>query len=98
MTLVAPASSPLRTWANTALVVKQTKLLVQPVATPPPPAESFAFPSTHQMLPYLLLYPALDHSKTSARMADPKVVGPATQDRIDFRNHFLYGPAHILPE
>src|SRR5664279_344523 len=50
------------------------------------------------MTPYLLLYPALDHSKTDARMTDPKVVHPATQNRIDFRNHNLDGPADMLAE
>ena len=50
------------------------------------------------MLPYLLLYPAFDHAKTKARMADPKVVHPAAQNRIDFLNHFLYRPADMLPE
>src|ERR1035438_2482219 len=50
------------------------------------------------MLPDLLLYPALDHGKTRTRMSDPKVVHPATQDRIDFRNHSLDGPADMLPE
>src|SRR3954454_14794095 len=50
------------------------------------------------MLPYLLLHPAFDQSKTNTRMADPKVVYPAAQDRIDFHNHFLYWPAHMVPE
>src|SRR5665213_2701160 len=50
------------------------------------------------MTPYLLLYPAFDHSKTNARMTDPKVVHPATQNRIDFRNHNLYGPSDMLTE
>jgi hypothetical protein len=31
-------------------------------------------------------------------MTEPKVVHPATQDRIDFRNHNLDGPADMLPE
>src|ERR1017187_3357799 len=50
------------------------------------------------MPPYLLLYPAFDHSKTNARMTNPKVVHPATQNRIDFRNHNLDGPADRLSE
>ena len=50
------------------------------------------------MTPHLLFYPAFDHSKTNARMTDPKVVHPATQNRIDFRNHDLDGPADVLPE
>src|SRR5450759_806402 len=31
-------------------------------------------------------------------MTDPKVVHPATQNRIDFRNHDLDGPADMLSE
>src|ERR1035438_3222099 len=50
------------------------------------------------MPPHLLLYPAFDHSKTNTRMTDPKVVHPATQNRIDFRNHGLDGPADVLSE
>jgi hypothetical protein len=50
------------------------------------------------MPPDLLLYPAFDHSKTNTRMTDPKVVHPATQNRIDFRNHSLDGPADVLSE
>src|SRR5271165_3298717 len=50
------------------------------------------------MPPYLLLYPAFDHSETNTRMADPKVVHPAAQNRIDFRNHGLDGPADVLSE
>ena len=50
------------------------------------------------MPPYLLLYPAFDHSKANIRMADPKVVHPTAQNRIDFRNHSRHGPADVLPE
>src|SRR3984885_16000063 len=50
------------------------------------------------MLPDLLLYPAFDHRKTGTRMSDPKVVHPATQNRIDFRNHNLHWPADVLSE
>jgi hypothetical protein len=31
-------------------------------------------------------------------MTNPKVVHPATQNRIDFRNHNFDGPADMLPE
>src|SRR5664279_3557493 len=50
------------------------------------------------MPPYLLLYPAFDHSETNTRMADPKVVHPTAQNQIDFRNHGLDGPADVLSE
>src|ERR1700693_162495 len=50
------------------------------------------------MLPYLLFYPAFDHSKANTRMADPKIVHPAAHNRIDFLNYLLHGPADMLPE
>jgi hypothetical protein len=50
------------------------------------------------MLPYLLFYPAFDHSKTNLRMDEPKVAHPAAQNRIDFRNHRLHGPTDMLSE
>src|ERR1039458_6564584 len=50
------------------------------------------------MTPDPLFYPAFDHAKTNARMTDPKVVHPATQNRIDFRNHNFDGPADMLSE
>jgi hypothetical protein len=50
------------------------------------------------MTPDPLLNPAFDHSKTDARMTDPKVVHPTPQNRIDFRNHNLDGPADMLSE
>jgi hypothetical protein len=31
-------------------------------------------------------------------MTDPKVVHPTAQNRIDFLNHGLDGPADVLPE
>ena len=31
-------------------------------------------------------------------MSNPKVVHPTTQNRIDFRNHNLHGPADVLSE
>jgi hypothetical protein len=31
-------------------------------------------------------------------MTDPKVIHPASQNRIDLLNHFLYRPADMLPE
>src|ERR1035437_10364952 len=50
------------------------------------------------MTPDLLFYPAVDYAKTNTRMTDPKVVHPATQNRIDSRNHNLDGPADMLAE
>jgi hypothetical protein len=50
------------------------------------------------MLPDLLPYPTLDHVKTGTRMTDTKVVHPTKQNRIDFRNHNLHGPADVLSE
>ncbi len=78
--------------------IRELTPLVQAFATPPLPAEALASPGTHPVLPELLLYPAFDHVKTRTRMSDPKVVHPTTQNRIDFRNHNLHGPADVLSE
>src|SRR5664280_765015 len=50
------------------------------------------------MFPDLHFYPPFDHCETGTRMTDPKVVHPATQNRIDFRNHIFDGPADMLAE
>ena len=42
------------------VAVEQLQVFVKPLATPPLPAEAFAPPGTHQMLPDLLFYPLFD--------------------------------------
>src|SRR5215472_13061767 len=47
---------------------------------------------------HLLLYPLLDQRETSTRIANPKVIYPAPQNRIDSLNHFSHGPANVASE
>jgi hypothetical protein len=61
------------------------------VITPPVPAEAFAFSSAHQMTPNLLFYPVLHITETPAGMADPKVVDPTSQNRVDQFDHPVHG-------
>jgi hypothetical protein len=45
------------------------------------------FTGTYQMSPHLLLHPVSDHGEAPARIANPKVVHPTSQDRIDRFDH-----------
>jgi len=46
--------------------VKQSECVVEPLLTPPLPAEPFALPGAHQMPSNLLLHPELNVGKTPA--------------------------------
>jgi len=50
------------------------------------------------MPPDLLLYPSLDHREASTRIADPKIVHPSSQDRVDQLNHRPHGLADFASE
>src|SRR6266851_5483270 len=50
------------------------------------------------MSPYLLLHPGFDHCEAVTRIANPKVVHPAAQYRIDCLNHFPHGLADMTAE
>src|SRR5215831_10007290 len=50
------------------------------------------------MSPDLLFHPSFDHGETPTRIADPKVVHPAAQDRIDYLNHLPHGLADLTAE
>jgi len=50
------------------------------------------------MPPDLPFYPLLYQRETGTRVTDPKVVHPATENGIDFRNHKFDGPTDILME
>src|SRR5215469_4445960 len=52
----------------------------------------------HQMSSNLLFHPGFDHREATTRIADPKVVHPAPEDRIDLLNHFPYRLADAMPE
>src|ERR1019366_3921046 len=73
--------------------MEEPECRVEPFATPPLPAESFALPGTHQVSPNLLLHPVFDHRKAPARVSHGKVVHPASQDRVDQFDHPAYGLA-----
>src|ERR1035438_2555583 len=76
------------------VVIKQSEAGVQPPTTPPFPPHPRASSGPHQLPPDLLLYPSFDHREASTRIADPKIVHPTAQDRIDHFNH----PSHRLAD
>ena len=59
--------------SHDSVLVKQSECVVEPLLTPPLPAESCALPSSHQVPPNLLLHPELNVGKTSARVPYRKV-------------------------
>jgi hypothetical protein len=80
------------------IVVEQTECVVEPLRTPPLPAESFVLSGAHQVSPNLLLHPELNVGKALARVPHRKVVHPSPQNRIDEFNHSPYGLADVSPE
>ena len=66
-----------------SVIVKQSQSFIEPSPTPPVPAEATAFSGTHQMSSDLFLHPVFDIPKALAGVADPKVVDPAPQNRVD---------------
>jgi hypothetical protein len=52
----------------------------------------------HQMVPNLLFDPVANVREAPARMADRKVLHPAPQHRVDFRNHLADGPGPMAAE
>jgi len=81
--------------SHNSVLVKQSECIVEPLLTPPLPAESCALPCAHQMPSNLLLHPELNVGKTPARVPYRKVVHPTPQNRIDKFNHPPYGLADI---
>jgi hypothetical protein len=78
--------------------MKQTKCVIEPLLTPSFPAISLTLSGTHHVPSDLLLYPVFDHSEAATRIAYPKVVHPATKDRIDRFDQAPYGPAGMTTE
>jgi hypothetical protein len=58
------------------ILVKQSECVVEPLLTPPLPAESWAFSGAHQMPPNLLLHREFNVGKASARVPLPQSSGP----------------------
>src|SRR5262245_15707729 len=76
-------------WALHPVFFEQAHMLVEPLPTPPLPAEAPPFPCTHQMTPDFLFHPIFDKTKAPTGIADSKVPHPAAQDRVDQRHHPL---------
>ena len=74
------------------VAVEQPQGFVQPLPTPPLPAEALSVLSTHHMAPDLLFYPVLDEAEALAGMPNREVVHPTAQDRVDQ----LHDPIHWL--
>src|SRR6266699_2420835 len=78
-------------WALDPVVFEQAQVRVQPLPTPPLPAEAPSFPCTHQMSPDLLFHPIFDKTKAPTGITHGKVADPAPQDRVDHRDHTTNG-------
>jgi hypothetical protein len=81
--------------SNHSILVEQPECVVEPLRTPPLPAESLAPSGAHQVPSNLLLHPELDVGKAPVRVSYRKVVHPTPQNRIDKFNHPPYGLADI---
>src|SRR6202166_1454193 len=79
-------------WSPNPVAVEQPYGFVQPLPTPPLPAEALSFLSPPHMAPDLLFYPVFDEVEALAGMPDRKVVHPTAQQRVDQ----LHNPAHWL--
>src|SRR6516165_4117623 len=69
---------PARLSANVPnpVAVERLQGFVQPLPTPPHPAEALSFPSSHHMAPNLLLYPVLNEAKALSGVSNREVVHP----------------------
>src|ERR1039458_6753827 len=72
------------------VAVEQPQGFVQPLPTPPLPAEALSVLSPPHMAPDLLFYPVFDEAEALAGMPDREVIHPTAQHRIDQ----LHNPAH----
>src|SRR5215470_8605577 len=69
------------------VVVEDAEHAIDPRRTPPLPAEAPTAPRPHHMAPHLLLDPLLHESEAPGRVPNSEVVHPASQDRVDHRDH-----------
>src|SRR5262245_19856609 len=74
------------------VAVKQLQGVVQPLPTPPRPAEALSFPSLHHVAPDLLFHPVLHEAKALAGVSHREVVDPTAEYRVDQLDH----PVHWL--
>src|SRR5262245_34275776 len=85
-------------WSPDSIAVEQLQVFVQPLPTPPRPAEALALPSMHQMAPDLLFYPVLNEAEALAGVSSRKVVDPTAQHRIDQIDHPIHRLGPIAAE
>ena len=76
--------------SSNPVAVEQPQGFVQPLPTPPLPAEAFSILSPPHMAPDLLFHPVFDKAEALAGMPDREVIHPTAQHRVDQ----LYNPAH----
>ena len=84
--------------SNNSVLLEQPECVIEPLRTPPLPAESLAPSGAHQMPPSLLFQPDLNVGRAPARVPYCKVVHPTPQNRIDQFDHPPYGLADVAPE
>src|SRR5215472_808464 len=91
-----------RRWPANPVPIKQTEFVIEPLPTPPSPAEALPLPRPHHMPPNLLVYPVFDKREAPARMPHRKVVHPSPKnwiDQVDHPLHRLTGvPSEHIPE
>ena len=87
-----------RLWSSNLVAVEQLQGIVQPLPTPPRPAEALSFPSSHHMAPDLLFHPVLNEAKALAGVSDRKVVDPSAQDRVDQIDHPIHRLGSVAAE
>ena len=80
------------------VVMEQPELAIQPCSAPSFPSEAVTLACTRQVVPNLLLHPVSDVREAATRVAECKVLHPATQDGIDTRNHLCDGPGPMTPK
>src|SRR5712691_3810367 len=81
-----------------AVLREEAERPIEPCLGPPLPAETVTLAGPHQMVPNLLLDPVSNVREAPARMADGKVLHPATQNRVDLRNHLADWPGPMAAE
>jgi hypothetical protein len=81
-----------------AVLCEESERPIQPRLAPPLPAKTVTLTNPPQMVPNLLFDPVANVREASARMPDRKVLHPAPQHRVDFRNHLADGPGPMAAE
>src|SRR5262249_16974090 len=84
--------SDFRRRAANPVAVEQLQAFVQPLPTPPFPAEALSVLCPPHVASNLLFHPVLNHAEALTGVSDRKVVHPTAQHRIDQ----LHNPASWL--